>query len=79
MSFTIDTQITCYLLPDDGPGAYAQFLKNLTDPGETWIIAYAQTGGHPTALFPWFLGAAAAILVLSFIIFLFRRGGGNGR
>jgi len=43
MSFTIDTQITCYLLPQDGPTAYAEFLKNLTDPGETWIIAYAFT------------------------------------
>jgi hypothetical protein len=43
MSFTIDTEITCYLLPEDGPTAYAEFLKNLTDPGETWIIAYAFT------------------------------------
>lgn len=43
MSFTIDTQVTCYLLPQDGPTAYAEFLKNLTDPGETWIIAYAFT------------------------------------
>lgn len=43
MSFTIDTRITCYLLPDDGSTAYAEFLKNLTDPGETWIIAYAFT------------------------------------
>lgn len=43
MSFTIDTQITCYLLPEDGPAAQAEFLKNLNDPGETWIIAYAFT------------------------------------
>jgi hypothetical protein len=43
MPFTIDTQITCYLLPDDGTVAQQAFLKNLLDPGETWIIAYAFT------------------------------------
>jgi PLD-like domain len=31
------------LLPEDGPIAQQQFLKNLLDPGETWIIAYAFT------------------------------------
>jgi len=43
MSFTINTQITCYLLPQDGPTAQADFLQHLLDPGETWIIAYAFT------------------------------------
>lgn len=43
MSFVIDTKITCYLLPEDGPAARQDFLKNLLDPGETWIIAYAFT------------------------------------
>lgn len=43
MPFTIDTTITCYLLPDDGAVAQQAFLKNLLDPGETWIIAYAFT------------------------------------
>lgn len=43
MPFTIDTQITCYLLPGDGTVAQQAFLKNLLDPGETWIIAYAFT------------------------------------
>jgi hypothetical protein len=43
MPFTIDTQITCYLLPEDGAVAQQAFLKNLLDPGETWIIAYAFT------------------------------------
>lgn len=43
MPFTITTTITCYLLPDDGTVAQQAFLKNLTDPGETWIIAYAFT------------------------------------
>lgn len=43
MPFTIDTAITCYLLPDDGTVAQQAFLKNLLDPGETWIIAYAFT------------------------------------
>jgi PLD-like domain len=43
MPFTIDTEITCYLLPDDGPVAQQAFLRNLLDPGETWIIAYAFT------------------------------------
>jgi hypothetical protein len=42
MPFTIDTQITCYLLPEDGALAQQAFLKNLLDPGETWIIAYAR-------------------------------------
>jgi hypothetical protein len=43
-----------------------------------WIITYVQPGGHPAALFPWFLGAAAAILVVGFVIYLRRgrRGGG---
>jgi PLD-like domain len=43
MPFTIDTEITCYLLPGDGQVAQQAFLKNLLDPGETWIIAYAFT------------------------------------
>lgn len=43
MPFTIDTAITCYLLPQDGTVAEQLFLKNLLDPGETWIIAYAFT------------------------------------
>jgi hypothetical protein len=41
--FTITTTVTCYLLPEDGQVAQQQFLKNLLDPGETWIIAYAFT------------------------------------
>jgi hypothetical protein len=43
-----------------------------------WIITYVQPGGNPAALFPWFLGAAAAILVVAFVIYLGRgrRGGG---
>jgi PLD-like domain len=43
MPFQIDTKLTCYLLPQDGPAAQQEFLKNLMDPGETWIIAYAFT------------------------------------
>jgi hypothetical protein len=43
LPFTIDTAITCYLLPQDGQVAQQAFLKNLLDPGETWIIAYAFT------------------------------------
>jgi len=43
MPFTIDTEITCYLLPQDGPIAKQDFLMHLMDPGETWIIAYAFT------------------------------------
>jgi hypothetical protein len=43
-----------------------------------WIITYVQPGGHPAALFPWFLAAAAVILVVGFVIYLRRgrRGGG---
>lgn len=44
-----------------------------------WIITYVQPGGHPAALFPWFLGAAAAILVLGFVFYLGRGRGGSGR
>ena len=43
MSFIINTKVTCYLLPDDGPAAQQEFLNNLLDPGETWIIACAFT------------------------------------
>ena len=43
MSFQITTTVTCYLLPGDGATAQADFLQHLTDPGETWIIAYAFT------------------------------------
>jgi phosphatidylserine/phosphatidylglycerophosphate/cardiolipin synthase-like enzyme len=43
MSFQISTTVTCYLLPQDGNAAKADFLKHLLDPGETWIIAYAFT------------------------------------
>jgi len=43
MSFVINTQVTCYLLPGDGAAAKQDFLNHLLDPGETWIIAYAFT------------------------------------
>ena len=43
MSFQITTTVTCYLLPQDGQVAQADFLQHLLDPGETWIIAYAFT------------------------------------
>ncbi len=43
MPFTIDTKVTCYLLPEDGATAKKDFLDHLLDPGETWIIAYAFT------------------------------------
>ncbi|MGD1157066.1 MAG: phospholipase D-like domain-containing protein [Terriglobia bacterium] len=43
MSFTIRSKITCFLLPGDGQKAKQDFLAHLTDPGETWIIAYAFT------------------------------------
>lgn len=35
-----------------------------------WIIVYVQPGGHPQTLFPWFGGAAAAIVVVGMIIYL---------
>jgi PLD-like domain len=43
MPFVITTTVTCYLLPQDGAQAEADFLKHLLDPGETWITAYAFT------------------------------------
>jgi hypothetical protein len=43
MAFSIDTSITCYLMPDDHDAAQQQFLKLLTGPGETWLVAYSFT------------------------------------
>ncbi|HXZ02968.1 MAG TPA: phospholipase D-like domain-containing protein [Stellaceae bacterium] len=43
MPFQIETPVTCYLLPEDGESAEQEFLANLKDPGETWIIAYSFT------------------------------------
>ena len=41
--FQITTKITCYLLPDDGTAAEREFLTHISDPGETYIIAYGFT------------------------------------
>jgi hypothetical protein len=41
--FTIQAQLNCYLLPEDGPAARALFLEHLKDPYEMWIIAYSFT------------------------------------
>ncbi len=43
MPFQISTTITCYLLPGDGAVAEQQFLQHISDPGETFIIAYGFT------------------------------------
>jgi hypothetical protein len=43
MSFQIETEVTCYLLPGDGPTAEKEFLTNLNAGKETWFIAYAFT------------------------------------
>lgn len=43
MSFKINTEVTCYLLPADGKIAEQEFLTNLKTPGETWIIAFGFT------------------------------------
>lgn len=43
MPFVIESKVTCYLLPQDGPTAKKDFLDHLLDPGETWITAYAFT------------------------------------
>ena len=37
-----------------------------------WIMTYVEPGGHPAALVPWFLAAAAGILIVAFIIYLLR-------
>ncbi|HZW54968.1 MAG TPA: hypothetical protein VFF30_01625 [Nitrososphaerales archaeon] len=39
----ITATITCYLLAGDGPVAKQEFLKHISDPGETFIIAYGFT------------------------------------
>ena len=41
--FQITAKITCYLLPDDGKAAEQEFLNHISDPGETYIIAYGFT------------------------------------
>jgi len=43
MPFQITTTITAYLLPGDGPVAQSDFLAHISDPGETFIIAYGFT------------------------------------
>jgi hypothetical protein len=43
MPFQITATITCYLLPGDGAVAKQEFLNHISDPGETYIIAYAFT------------------------------------
>ena len=43
MPFQITTTITCYLLPGDGQVAESEFLQHISDPGETYIIAYGFT------------------------------------
>jgi phosphatidylserine/phosphatidylglycerophosphate/cardiolipin synthase-like enzyme len=43
VSFTIAQSVLCDLLPDDGQEAEGRFLNLLTNPQETWIIAYAFT------------------------------------
>jgi hypothetical protein len=43
MPFQITATITCYLLPEDGTVAQQEFLNHVSDPGETYIIAYAFT------------------------------------
>ncbi len=43
MTFKIETDITCYLLPEDGKIAKKEFLQHLKNQGETWITAYSFT------------------------------------
>ena len=43
MPFQITPTITCYLLPGDGAVAQQEFLNHVSDPGETYIIAYGFT------------------------------------
>lgn len=43
LPFQITATLTCYLLPQDGEIAKQDFLKHISDPGETYIIAYAFT------------------------------------
>ncbi len=43
MPLKITANITCYLLPGDGQVAEQEFLKHISDPGETYIIAYGLT------------------------------------
>jgi hypothetical protein len=39
----------------------------------SWIVAYVQPGSDPWAIVPWFLAAAALIVVVG-LIFILRRG-----
>ncbi len=43
MPFQINGPFTAYLLPEDGEIAQREFLKHLSDPGETYIIAFGFT------------------------------------
>ena len=42
-----------------------------------WIIDYAQTGGPPSGIVPWFAICAAAIVVVGLAVMLLR--GGSSR
>jgi hypothetical protein len=39
-----------------------------------WIIGYAQTGGPPSGILPWFAIGAAAIVVVGLAVMLLRGG-----
>ena len=43
-----------------------------------WIIQYAQTGGPPSGLLPWFGGGAVAIIVVGVVVMLLRGGSKPG-
>jgi phosphatidylserine/phosphatidylglycerophosphate/cardiolipin synthase-like enzyme len=43
MPFQMTATITCYLLPADGTVAEQELLNHISDPGETYIIAFSFT------------------------------------
>jgi len=39
LPYTITSEVTCYLIPEEREAATREFLKHLHNPEETWIIA----------------------------------------
>lgn len=54
--------------PEAGTLLIAALLLLVLAFAGSWIIAYVQPGRNPWELVPWFLGAAAAIVVVGLLV-----------
>ena len=58
--------------PEAGTLLIAALLLLLLAFAGSWIIAYVQPGSHPWEIVPWFLLAAALIIVVGLIVIIER-------